>query len=140
MMMTPIAVLLGSLLLTIVLGFFDHNFAGKPPLADTKDGETYTLSINLSTLKTVESKTPWGETVEATGMVKDFCNPNGSEYVEDGEQTFPFWACDALQKVVSEHGKETGWLKLAFVRETYTKDNRKGVTTEFSEASFAISE
>lgn len=123
----------------VVIGsFLDHNFGGKPPIAKTDEGEVYHLDIKIETLDVIESKTPWGETYEATGLVKNFRKMDDKNlYEPDGEITFPFWSCDALQSVVSNCGKAKGWLKLAYVRSSYVDANREGKRTDFSEASFA---
>ncbi len=116
--------------------FLDHNFAGKPWFAQTEPKEIYTLEVKIDTLNVLESETPWGDTFEAEGEYRSICDPEGDEFIEDGKYVAPFWACEALQKIIKESGKSKGWFKLDYRREVEMGENREGKEVEINTAFF----
>ncbi len=126
--------------LVLNLDFFDHNFAGKPWVAQTNAEETYTFELKVETLKMLRDiVVPFGKsgkTTEAKGMMRNIKDSTGATFVEDGEHNFPFWSCDALQKVLRDI--RSGWQELEYVRTFELGENEKGEEVEINDAGFRI--
>ncbi len=121
----------------LILGFFDHNFAGKPWFAQTNAKEQYSLEIDVGTIDLLKNvEVPWGDTTEAKAMMKNINDSDNKEFIDAGEHNIPFWACHELQQILSD--VRSGWQKLWFTRTYEMGKNQKGETVEINEAEFGM--
>jgi len=134
------SILIGVILGLVLTSFWDHNFAGKPWFAQTNADETYTFTLKVDSLTLLKDiDVPFGKTgktTEAKGMMKDIRDSSGGKFIDDGEHNFPFWACDALQKVLKD--VRSGWQEIQFVRTFEMGEKEKGDTVEINDAGFSL--
>jgi len=126
-------------------GFFDADFGSPIPWMAQTEPETWSgFKINLASLEAVEADVPFGKTgkiMEATAEMKDIHSQSGDEMAENGEHTIPFWACSALQTIISEAelkiGKKAYWITMRYKRTVIMK-TKLGVPAENSVAHFIL--
>ncbi len=118
--------------------FMTTSYSGAPFFATVEPGLIINMMINLTSIEVSTAKTPWGDQSEATAAIKEIIDEEGDEAAEDGDHSVPFWACSGLQKVIKEHGKQKGWLQVAYKRETSRGKNRDGEKVDINEAFWSL--
>jgi len=128
--------------------FRGTNYAGIPWLAKIEPNTICEFLIKLSSIEPIVSKTPWGDQNEADALMKglnkkgDLIDEEGDQWAEQGIHRLPFWTCDGLQTVISEHetndGDMDGWIQVAYKREVSTGRNRDGKKVDINDAIWAL--
>ncbi len=128
-------------------GFFDTDFGSPIPwMAEAEPDEWTNFELEISSLTPIDSDVPFGQgyneqtgklgrVTEATANMKNFEKPSevGDSTIEDGEHVIPFWACGALQELLTpllrkHKGK---WITLNYRRQVVQRKGKENSVATF---------